>query len=304
MLFDGKEVSPLLPYESLQANTRLIQEGQGRLSISGAQEKYAMVEENGQLVLSKEGMTGTFILKPQSGDRRFLYQADMPANEYLTMHIANDIYHIPTAANGICFFGNGESAYLCRRFDIKADGSKYKMEDFTSIAGLNKQRHGEDYKYTVLSYEDCANIIARVCISAKVELLKFYRQIIFNYLFLNADAHAKNFSLIEYSPGDYRLSPAYDLLNTQLHLSTGIFALEKGLFKEGTPITDTTPIGRPMFYEFGKRLQLPEKQIEKELAFFAQQHPVVEEMINDSLLSEEARKYYRMDYRYRLSTLK
>lgn len=303
-LFDGRNVSSELPYDSIEGNLPLIQEGNGRLSISGAQEKYAMVEDHGKLRFTRENESGTYILKPVSSDRRFLYRQDMPANEHLTMFLARHIYGLSVAAHGLCYFRNGEPAYVTRRFDYRPTGEgKYPMEDFASIAGLNKEKYGEDFKYNVLSYEDCAAIIADHCHAAKTELLKFFRQVLFNYLFDNADAHLKNFSLIEYHPGDYRLSPAYDLLNTGLHLPSGIFALEKGLFKEGTPVLDTTPIGRPMFWEFGKRLGIPEKLLEKELALFARKDTKVGEFTRQSQLSEEAKASYISSFNYRLSTL-
>jgi len=302
-LFDGKEVSAVLPYHSLEGNRAITQEKKGRLSVSGAQEKYGLIEENGQLRLNNNDEKGRFILKPQSGDRRFMYREDMPANEDLTMDIAEHVYDIPVAAHGLCFLGNGESAYITRRFDYDAAGNKFKMEDFASVAKLSKEQNGEDYKYTALSYEDCAQIIKDHCIAAQVELLKFYRILIFNYLTCNGDAHAKNFSLIEYREGDVRLAPGYDLLNTDMHLSTGLFALEKGLFKEGTPILDTTPIGRPMFLEFGRRIGLNEKTIGRELDFFAATYPVVRELIDGSLLSADAKESYWGGYKYRLSTM-
>lgn len=303
-LFDGRTVSALLPYDSLEGHTAITKERKGRLSVSGAQEKYGLVEDKGQLRLNDENEKGRFILKPQSGDRRFMYREEMPANEHLTMSLAEHIYKIPVAAHGICYFGNGEKAYVTRRFDYRPDGSKYKMEDFASVAKLNREQYGEDYKYTALSYEDCAQIINEHCIAAPVELLKFFRLLVFNYLTSNADAHMKNFSLIEYSEGDVRLSPAYDLLNTDMHLPTGIFALEKGLFKEGTPILDVTPFGRPMFWEFGQRIGLADKTIKRELDFFAEDNPAAWELMDNSLLSAEAKFKYKSSYKYRLSTLK
>jgi HipA-like C-terminal domain len=45
-----------------------------------------------------------------------------------------------------------------------------------------------------------------------VEAPKLLKLLLFNYLFANGDAHIKNFSLLETPLGDYRLSPAYDLL--------------------------------------------------------------------------------------------
>lgn len=302
-LFDGRMVSAILPYEKLDSHIEEIQEGNGRLSISGAQEKYALVEYHGELRLTKKGESGRYILKPIPSERRFYDVRDLPANEYLSMNIASYVYKIHVAPHGLCQFQNGEYAYLTRRFDYAADGNKYQMEDFASIAGLSKETSGEDFKYRVLSYEDCADLIKRYCLASKVELLYFYRLIIFNYLISNGDAHLKNFSLISYNNKEYRLSPAYDLLNTGIHIPGPIFALDKGLFKDGTPILDTTPIGRPMLSEFGKRIGLNDSIIEQELDFFAREDTAVWEMIDSSYLSEKTKQSYKNDYKYRLSTL-
>lgn len=305
-LFDGQSVSPLLPYDSFDGDPAMldaIREGNGRLSISGAQEKYALVVDRGWLRLTRREECGRYILKPVPTDRRFLHKEDMPANEYLTMRIAQEIFHLEVAAHGLCFFGNGQAAYLTRRFDYRPDGGKYPVEDLASLADLNRNNAGENYKYDRLSYEDCADLIRTFSSTPKVDLLKFFRLVTFNYLFSNGDAHLKNFSLIGYGPKDFRLAPAYDLLNTDLHLPGAIFALEKGLFREGTPIRDTTPIGRPLLLEFGRRIGLPEKVIVKDLDGFAAHRPDLERLVLDSTLSEPARTLYLKDYNYRRSTL-
>lgn len=63
-----------------------------------------------------------------------------------------------------------------------------------------------------------ADIIKQYVSASSVEVLKFFRLVIFNFLFSNGDAHAKNFSLLETPSGDFILAPAYDLLNTRLHI--------------------------------------------------------------------------------------
>ncbi len=305
-LFDGRKVLSQLPYPNFGEDRETLQaiaEGSGRLSISGAQEKYAMVVDGNRLRLTGVGESGRYIVKPASTDRRFLLRDDMPANEYITMRIAYSVYSIDVAPHGLCFLENGEAVYLTRRFDYLSDGTKIPMEDFASLAGLNLQNAGVDYKYNRLSYEDCADLIRKFSKAPKVDLLKFYRQILFNYLFCNSDAHLKNFSLFAPKSGDYRLTPAYDLLNTQLHLGSPIFALERGLFKEGTPIHDTTPIGRPMFEEFGRRLGFPDSLILQELSRFAGEHPAVKELVMGSIMSQEAKDSYLSSYRYRCITL-
>ena len=121
-----------------------------------------------------------------------------------------------------------------------SNGQKYSQEDFASLAGLTDANGGSDFKYSNLSYEECADIIRKYVKAAPVEILKYFRIVVFNYLTLNDDAHLKNFSLINRGDGEYHLTPAYDLINTSLHLSMPrIFALDKGLFKEGMQLASS-----------------------------------------------------------------
>lgn len=312
-MFDGKQVSAVLPYQSLD-NNREVQEamanGVGRISLSGAQTKFSMVidsQDGGKsyfLRFAKQGEQGQYILKPAPTSYRILERKYCPMNEHLTMQIANQIFGIKTAANALCYFGNGDVAYLTRRFDIKSDGSKYAMEDFASLGGFTRKDGGSDYKYCNLSYEECAEIIQTHVKAAQVEVLKFFRVIVFNYLFNNDDAHLKNFSLIEQSQGDYVLSPSYDLMNTFIHLaSPHIFALDKGLFKEGMPNLETHRINRSDFTEFGHRVGLPDKLVARELDKLTAEHPKIDELINQSLLSESLKDMYHKTYQYRRQTL-
>ena len=220
------------------------------------------------------------------------------------MQLASQVYHIETAANALCFFRDGEAAYLCRRFDVAPDGQKYQQEDFASLAGLTRANGGSDFKYSKLSYEECADIIRKYVTAAPIELLKFFRIVVFNYLTLNDDAHLKNFSLISRGDGEYRLAPAYDLINTRLHLGEPrIFALDKGLFREGMQLSDTRSVCRKDFEEFGRRIGLAERLVKRELDAFAAEHPLSEELISRSFLSESLKRSYQLSYDYRRETL-
>lgn len=307
-LFDGQQVSDILPYNSIDADPIVQQEiaqGNGHISISGVQPKFSLVVDQGVLRLVRPKEQGTFILKPAPTALFILDRAYCPANEHLTMQLASQVYGIETAACALCRFGNGQEAYLTRRFDITSNGGKFPQEDFASVAGLNKQNAGKDYKYNALSYEDCADLIHAHAKAAPVEILKFFRLVVFNYLVLNDDAHLKNFSFIQRKKGDVRLTPAYDLMNTSLHLSMPtIFALTKGLFKEGMIIDDTHSVSRASFMDFGTRIGLNEPLLNRELNKFAEEHPLAENLINHSHLSQELKKHYLDSYHYRLTTLK
>ena len=99
-MFDGHEVSPILPYESLDADAKTIAESvqaSGRISVSGAQPKYAMVVDNGRLRFAKDGEQGHYILKPHPVEQYLIHREYMPINEWVTMHIAQEVYNIETA---------------------------------------------------------------------------------------------------------------------------------------------------------------------------------------------------------------
>ena len=307
-LFDGRAVSHILDFDSPNndgADKEAYLKNVGRISLSGVQPKVSLVVNgDGKLVKPAKNERGTFILKPAPSSYALRNRKYCPANEHLTMQLASQVYRIETAACAICFFRDGEIAYLCRRFDVGPNGEKYSQEDFASLAGLTNANGGSDYKYSNLSYEECAYIIRRYVKAAAVDLLKFFRLVVFNYLTLNDDAHLKNFSLINRGDGEYRLTPAYDLINTSLHLyDHGIFALEKGLFKEGMHLSDTRTVVRQDFEEFGRRIGLPHRLVTRELDAFAERQPLADELIQRSFLPDDLKRVYRQSYNYRRMTL-
>ncbi len=307
LLFDGNPVSHILPFRSPnneEAENEEYAKHVGRVSLSGVQPKAGLIIKGNQLVRPSEQERSRYILKPAPSSYALLERKDYPANEHLSMQLASQVYHIETAPNALCFFSDGEQAYITRRFDVAPDGSKYQQEDFASLAGLTKAHGGSDYKYSNLSYEECAEIIGKYTTAPSVEILKFFRIVVFNYLILNDDAHLKNFSLINRGDGEYHLSPAYDLINTSLHLyEPRIFALDKGLFREGMHLTDTRTVTRVDFEEFGRRIGLATRLVKRELDNFATEQPLAKELINRSFLSDKLKKYYWQSYNYRRTTL-
>lgn len=228
-VFKGKKVHHILPYDSPTSNSeidKLFEENRKQLSISGVQEKFSMLLDKNKLRLANTEEQGEYILKPipNVGKR----QDQMPANEHLTMQIAKQIYGIETAENALVFFKDGTPAYLTKRFDLKKDGIKIAQEDFASLAGRTPQTHGKHYKY-LGNYLELFQLLKKYVPAYPLEAPKLLKRIIFNYLFSNGDAHFKNFSLIETAMGDFKLSPAYDLLNSRIHIEDSNFALNDGL---------------------------------------------------------------------------
>ena len=304
-LFDGHAVSHIFSEASPDTGTVEANEAVksvGRISLSGAQPKFSIVVDDDKLRYIREGEQGTFILKPRPTAYQIINRDFCVANEHVTMQIASQVYGIETAANALCFFDDGTPAYITRRFDVHSKG-KYKQEDFAALLGYTKDNAGSNYKYDKASYEECAEVIHRYVKATLIDIRRFFRIILFNFVTLNDDAHLKNFSLIERN-GEYRLSPAYDLINTSLQLmNPHIFALDKGLFKEGMAYSDTHTISRSDFEEFGKRIGLPIKVIKQEIDMFAAEQPLVKELLGRSFLSPSLQKQYWMAFDYRRKML-
>ena len=227
-LFFGKQVSPYLDFsiKGLNKSGEAIAAAQ-RISVSGVQEKFPAVIDGGKIRLSQDGERSTHILKPAPWDETIATRRHIPANEHLTMQIAARVYGIQTAANGLCVSSDGQLVYITRRFDILPDGAKAEMEDFASVCGRNEQTDGTHFKYSG-TYEDIAVEIRKYVSSWMVDMERFFNLVVFNYIYGNGDDHFKNFSLIRQGE-EYRLAPAYDLLNTRLHMHGDDFGLDGGL---------------------------------------------------------------------------
>lgn len=297
MMFDGVAVPLRLDIASPWSDGEGLPEiadNTGRVSLSGVQPKLSAVvdEHTHRLRLTQAGEQGTYIIKPRPAAFHLLNRRYCPANEWLTMQIAARVYDIPTAANALCYFADGEEAYLTRRFDI--DGAvKQPMEDFAALLGYTRAQGGSDFKYCNGSYEECADVIRKYSANPYEDTARFFRLVLFNFITLNDDAHLKNFSLLGTAAG-YRLSPAYDLINTSLHIATPrLFALDHGLFREGMQLGDTRTVGAADFREFARRIGLPEDEAQDIIAAMAADSPEANSLIEASPLSDTLRHQYR-----------
>jgi len=298
-VFGGKKVSHILPYESPSTNEitdELFTENRKRISISGVQEKFSVLLEKNKLRLINEGEQGTYILKPIPNAGKNADQ--MPANEHLTMQIARQVFDIETAENALIFFSNGAQAYITKRFDVNPDGSKRAQEDFASISGRTPQTHGKDYKYEG-NYLELFELLKAHSPAYIVEALKLFKLIVFNYVFSNGDAHFKNFSLVETPLGDHKLSPAYDLLNSRIHIKDKDFALFGGLL----PKDETTGRVKQQFYKLGEMASISLHQVDGIFNELISNNEKVYSLIEDSFLKDRFKRNYGQTYQTRINKL-
>jgi serine/threonine-protein kinase HipA len=167
------------------------------------------------------------------------------------------------------------------------------MEDFASIIGKNEQTSGLQFKYNG-SYDDIAKAIRSHVAAWMTDMERFFELVVFNYIYANGDAHLKNFSLI-LDGHDYRLAPAYDLLNTSLHIDGDDLGLNGGLSPdiEKSDILERT--GHPCrtdFERFGNKIGLVKSRMDKILNKYTSLPDKAKDLIMQSFLPDKAKRNY------------
>lgn len=300
LLFDGHRVSHILPFDTPKAdNIAIFQEKTKRLSISGVQLKYSLKREGKELILTETG--GEYILKPIPPSTQLVLREQAPENEHLTMQMADQLFGVRTATNALIYFQDGTPAYLTRRFDVKPGGGKYQQEDMAQISGRSSNTHGEHFKYDG-TYEEIGTLIRKYVAAYPPSLERYFRIVLFNYLFSNGDAHLKNFSLIQSDMGDYALSPAYDLMSTVLHTpleSDTALDLYPGAI-DSSFYSRFGYYGQADFRALADKIGLVPFRRDQILTLLLSSKDKVIDMIRNSFLSEEAKEKYIYSYRDKL----
>lgn len=176
-----------------------------RIALTGVQPKLSVELETTPGTgkrLTIVGLWGNYILKPQN--TRY---TQMPEVEDLTMHLA-EIFKINTCQHCLLEASDGQMVYLAKRFD-RQDGKKIHMEDFCQLGEYQTEQ-----KYDS-SYERCGKLIQKYCTNYGLEVTSYFELLIFSFLSGNNDMHLKNFSIL-HQENEILLSPAYDLINSQL----------------------------------------------------------------------------------------
>lgn len=299
-LWGGAAVSPQLAFDlprtpdlDAPATQQL-----GRLSLSGLQEKYSLRQDGRELSLTGPDAQGTHILKPIISTTVAQRPELMPANEHLSMRLAAQVFDLRTAPSGLLFFADGTPAYVTRRFDVRDDGGKWAVEDFAALAGRTPATHGPDFKYEG-HYLELFELLRQYVGAYVVEAGALFELLVFNYLIGNGDAHYKNFSLRETRFGDYVLAPAYDLLNTTLHVSDTPFALHGGLLPTDLARGKIGAQFRVLAAEAGLPGAITQRFFERLPAYTER----VAALIERSFLPERARRSYLQGYQTRLRKL-
>lgn len=245
-----------------------------RLALTGVQPKISLSlsGEKGNKRLTLVGLWGDYILKPQSTEFAF-----MPEVEDLTMHLAK-LFKIETAAHALIRTSTGELAYITKRFD-RVKGKKIHVEDLCQLSELLTE---QKYKS---SYERVGKLIRQYATNSGLDVIKYFRLLLFSFLTGNNDMHLKNFSLMHTDRG-VLFSPAYDLLNVNL-----IYPDDK----EDLALTlggRKRKVKRSDFNQFAMSLGISEIVRNNIYKDFSKQVDNVQDWINRSFLTDEYKEGY------------
>jgi len=198
--------------DRLPTRTMLVGEEDGlRLSLAGAQSKRPVIRIDGNNALPAPGRPTTHILKPEIA--RFEGTAE---NEAFCMRLARAV-GLDVAS--VDYRSLGEKRFLLIERHDRRTGEdrrpiRLHQEDFCQALGFTSARKYASDGGPV--FRDCFALVRRVTTRPAAEALKLLDAALFNGIIGNADAHAKNFSLL-HLPGGTELAPLYDLLSTVVY---------------------------------------------------------------------------------------
>ncbi|MDO8717731.1 MAG: HipA domain-containing protein [Polaromonas sp.] len=196
----------------------LVSNAQAGMSLAGAQDKVGLrlIPKPMQLYDSVGASPTTHILKPDTRQPRYQPSA---INEYACMKLAKAL-KLPVPK--VWMLRVPEAAYVVERYDrVLTVGNIVGLHQFDGCQLLG---HGPGWKYErsggLVSLPKLVQALRALRVRGS-DLLLFQRWVMFNYLIGNADAHAKNLSLLVDDKG-YRLAPFYDLLCVRAYGDEGL----------------------------------------------------------------------------------
>lgn len=174
----------------------------GRMSLAGYQAKFSLARTADGWQTPTAVIPSTHIFKPPLVDHPNIHRL-----EAATLELARRCGLAAARARVVAF--GGQECFVTTRFDrTLASGSveRVHMEDCAQAIGRDRK-----HKYDVTA-RDIVDLLRR---QAPDQVMRFVEQLAFNVHVGNADAHAKNYSILldGQSP---RLAPLYDSLPLQL----------------------------------------------------------------------------------------
>ncbi|MBE9526713.1 MAG: type II toxin-antitoxin system HipA family toxin [Proteobacteria bacterium] len=184
-------------------------------TLSGVQPKVLVPEYN-------DKQKGAFVLPSlivKTSDENY---PELAINEYICMSLAKAC-QIETPE---FWLSDNHQMFVMRRFDLTAEGHCIGMEDMAVLQGKST-----DHKYQG-SYESIGKALNLYSSTPKEDIETFFKMVVLSCMVGNGDGHLKNFAMLYNDPDDMRLSPLYDVVNTQIYVPNDTLALNLAKSKD------------------------------------------------------------------------
>ena len=204
-----------------------------RLSLAGAQGKLPVVLADGAIAVPRVGEPSTHLIKPEPDAF-----PGLAANEAFCLALARAAGLDAVMAEWR--EAAGKPFLLVTRYDRLDQGGhtvRLHQEDFAQALGVPSNR-----KYASEggpAFHDSFAVLRKAAARPAREVLKLADAAIFNLIIGNADAHAKNFSLLRRDDGEVVLAPLYDLVAT--HVWPGLSLRLAMRFGRASTLEDVGP---------------------------------------------------------------
>lgn len=183
-----------------------------RLSLAGVQRKAVLLRDaDGRFGKPLDGMPSTHILKPEPPDGGY---PGLAANECFCMRLAARS-GLPSAKVELLTLA-GRPCIVVERFDRDLSDwppRRLHQEDLCQALGLTPDFKYQHAGWRLPSHRGLAELLSTHALEPGVDRLAAAYAAVFHFLIGNADAHAKNISLLHLAHG-VRLAPLYDVVST------------------------------------------------------------------------------------------
>jgi len=181
-----------------------------RLSLAGAQNKLPVYILDDEYYIPTGEKPSSHIIKPA-----IQYYQGVVANEYFCMKLAETL---GLTVAKVSIRDNQQQWLVVERYDRTKPNNKdlirIHQEDFCQSLSIAPTQKYEAEGGPSLA--DCFKLLKTASINPAQDQTQLISWVIFNFLIGNADAHAKNISLLLTDEGP-KLAPFYDLLSTSIY---------------------------------------------------------------------------------------
>jgi serine/threonine-protein kinase HipA len=228
--------------------------GGGQFSLAGSQSKFAIWRDGDRWGVPTGRTPTTHILKPAIRDL-----ADQDLNQHLTMEAARRLGMRVPLSEVLSF--EDQRAFVVRRYDRvpDADGRIVRVHQEDMCQALGRPPSEKYEEHDGPTAEDIARLIREQVDRERIDedVRRFADAIVFNWLIVGTDAHAKNYSIL-LAADQVRLAPLYDLNSYLPYIGT---QKPKLSMKIGSYKVRPDLVGREDWKVFARQIGLPEDEV-------------------------------------------